>query len=95
MWRDNRIQAVIDTTTGFIAAKLAEQLNHPVHEMERLFLASKTYGMLCDPETGLYSDNILVTADLFLREAAPSFRFQFWICHAVTASSSKCLYAEG
>jgi len=72
MWSDNRIQAVIDTTTGFIAAKLAKRLNRPVHEMERLFLASKTYGMLCDPETGLYSDNVLVTADLFLREAAPA-----------------------
>ena len=72
MWSDDSIQAVIDTTTGFIAAKLAERLKRPVYEMERLFLASKTYGMLCDPETGLYSDNVLVTADLFLREAAPA-----------------------
>jgi hypothetical protein len=44
--------------------------------MERLFLASKTYGLLCDPETGLYSDNVLVTADLFLREAAPALYTQ-------------------
>ena len=70
MWRDDRIQAAIDTTTGFIAAKLAERLNRPIHEMERFFLASKTYRLLCDPETGLYSDNVLVTADLFLHEAA-------------------------
>ena len=69
MWRDDRIQAVIDTTTGFISAKLAEKLKRPVYEMERLFLASKTYRLLCDPETGLYADNVLVTADLFLREA--------------------------
>lgn len=76
MWRDDRIQAAIDTTTGFIAAKLAERLHRPLHEMERLFLASKTYGMLCDPETGLYADNVLVTADLFLREAAPDLYTQ-------------------
>lgn len=76
MWRDDRIQAVIDTTTGFIAAKLAEKLNCPVYEMERLFLASKTYRLLCDPETGLYADNVLVTADLFLREAASALYTQ-------------------
>ena len=73
MWRDDRIQAVIDTTTGFIAAKLAEKLKCPIYEMERRFLASKTYRLLCDPETGLYADNVLVTADLFLRENAPVF----------------------
>ncbi len=76
MWRDDRIQAAIDTTTGFIAAKLAERLNRPLHEMERLFLASNTYRLLCDPETGLYSDNVLVTADLFLREAATALYTQ-------------------
>ena len=73
MWRDDRIQAAIDTTTGFIAAKLAERLKCPIYEMERRFLASKTYRMLCDPKTGLEADNILETADLFLREAAPVF----------------------
>ena len=72
MWRDDRIQAAIDTTTGFMAAKLAERLKCPIYEMERLFLASKTYRLLCDPETGLYADNVLETADLFLREAAPA-----------------------
>jgi len=71
MWRDDRIQAAIDTTTGFIAAKLAEKLECPIHEAERLFLASKTYRLLCDPETGLYADNVLMTADLFLHEVAP------------------------
>jgi hypothetical protein len=76
MWRDDRIQAAIDTTTGFIAAKLAEKLKCPLYEMERLFLASKTYRLLCDPETGLYSDNVLETADLFLREAATTLYTQ-------------------
>lgn len=71
MWRDDRIQVAIDTTTGFIVAKFAEKLDCPIYEMERLFLASKTYRLLCDPETGLYSDNVLVTADLFLREVVP------------------------
>jgi len=71
MWRDDRIQVAIDTTTGFISAKFAEKLKCPIYEIERLFLASKTYGLLCDPETGLYSDNVLVTADLFLREVVP------------------------
>lgn len=73
MWRDDRIQVAIDTTTGFIAAKLAEKLNCPIYEMERLFLASKTYRLLCDLEMGLYADNVLETADLFLREEAPVF----------------------
>ena len=78
MWRDDRIQAAIDTTTGFIAAKLAEKLKCPIYEMERLFLASKTYRLLCDPETGLYADNVLETADLFLREVVPV------LCHDET-----------
>jgi len=73
MWRDDRIQAAVDTTTGFIAAKLAEKLKCPIYEMERLFLASKTYRLLCDPETGLFADNVLETADLFLRELEPTF----------------------
>lgn len=73
MCRDDRIQAAIDTTTGFIAAKLAEKCQCSLHEMTRRFLASKTYGLLCDPETGLYADNVLVTADLFLRELEPTF----------------------
>lgn len=72
MWRDDRIQVAIDTTSGFIAAKLAERMQRPIHEMERLFLASKTYRLLCDPETGLYADNVLETADLFLREIEPA-----------------------
>jgi hypothetical protein len=70
MWRDDRMQAAVDTTTGFIVARLAERLKRPVYEMERLFLASKAYAQLCDSETGLYADSVWETADRFLREAA-------------------------
>ena len=68
MWRDDRLQTVIDTITGFIVAETAERFGMPVHEVERKFMSSKTYRMLCDRDTGLYADNIRETSDLFLRE---------------------------
>jgi hypothetical protein len=62
------IEGAIDGITGFMVARAAEELNRPLAEMMECFLASNTYKLLSDKETGLYWDNLDETYDMFMRE---------------------------
>jgi hypothetical protein len=65
---DELIQGAIDSITGFIASRTAERLHRPVEEMLMQFLASKTYALLSDKNTGLYWDSLPEIMEMFLTE---------------------------
>jgi len=65
---DDLIEGAIDSITGFIVAKAAEQYNKPIAEMMETFLSSKTYQLLSDKTTGLYWDSLIDTYNIFTNE---------------------------
>ena len=71
MWRDDRIQATIDTMIGYVVSLFARRFDVPVHEMQRTFLASKTFALLSDAESGLYHSDIWTTIEMFVEEIKP------------------------
>jgi hypothetical protein len=65
---DDLIEGAIDSITGFVVARAAEQYNKPVAEVMNAFLVSHTYKLLSDKETGLYWDNLSDTYAMFIEE---------------------------
>jgi pantothenate kinase type III len=65
---DELIQGAIDSITGYIVSVVAEQQNKSIEEVMEKFIASKTYALLANKDTGLYWDSIAETIDLFLAE---------------------------
>jgi hypothetical protein len=65
---DALIEGAIDSITGFLVAKAAEELGKPLAEVMELFLLSHTYALLSDKETGLYWDSLTETYQMFMRE---------------------------
>jgi hypothetical protein len=65
---DELIGGAIDSITGFIVARAAEQYNKPIAEMMNVFLSSKTCRLLSDKATGLYWDSLVDTYNTFTNE---------------------------
>jgi hypothetical protein len=65
---DELIDGAIDSITGFIVARAAEQYNKPLAEMMSVFLSSQTYQLLSDKATGLYWDSLIDTYNIFTHE---------------------------
>jgi hypothetical protein len=65
---DALIEGAVDSITGFMAAKAAEELHRPLAEAMEAFVSSHTYTLLSDTETGLYWDSLPETYQMFMRE---------------------------
>ena len=65
---DEAIDIAIDNISGYIVSVVAERLNMPVKDVSAAFLASDTYALLGDKETGYYWDNIGELVDRFVSE---------------------------
>jgi hypothetical protein len=62
------IVGTINSISGFIVAKYAEDFNIPLHQAMEAFLNSNTYKLLSDKETGFYFDSIPELLNMFLEE---------------------------
>jgi len=65
---DDLITGTINSISGFIVAKYAEQYDIPLDLAMETFFNSKTYKLLSDKETGYYFDSIPEIYDMFLKE---------------------------
>jgi len=65
---DELITGAINSISGFIVAKYAEQYDVPLELAMETFLNSKAYKLLSDKETGYYFDSIPEIFDIFLNE---------------------------
>jgi len=65
---DELIQGAVNSITGFIVNYVSEKQGKPIDEVIERFIASETYALLNDKNTGLYWDSIPATIDMFLAE---------------------------
>jgi NADPH-dependent curcumin reductase CurA len=65
---DDLIIGAINSISGFIVAKYAEDFSVPLDKAMEIFLNSNTYKLLSDKETGFYFDSIPEILDMFLSE---------------------------
>jgi len=68
---DELITGAINSISGFIVAKYAEQYDVPLELAMETFFNSKAYKLLSDKETGYYFDSIPEIFDIFLDEVRP------------------------
>ncbi|MDR0853852.1 MAG: hypothetical protein LBN34_05740 [Clostridiales Family XIII bacterium] len=65
---DEVIENTISSTSGMIVTSVSESLNIPISDVSEQFLASNTFALLRDKETGYYWDSIGELIDMFLSE---------------------------
>ena len=62
------VDAAIDAISGYIVSIITEETGKSIKEVIETFLASNTYALLCDAETGYYWDSIGELIDMFKTE---------------------------
>ena len=62
---EQAVSAAIDAISGYIVSKTAEETGKSIIEITETFLASNTYALLSDAETGYYWDSIGELIDMF------------------------------
>ena len=62
------IDSAIDTISGYIVSVVAAQAEKSIEEITEAFLASETYTLLSDAETGYYWDSMGELIDKFKEE---------------------------
>jgi hypothetical protein len=67
---DELIDGAMDSIAGYMVAQLAAIEGRPVADVMDEFMASRTYALLRDKQTGLYWDSIPATMDLYRAERA-------------------------
>jgi len=65
---DELIMGAINSISGFIIAKYAEEYNVPLDLATETFYNSNTHKLLSDKGTGYYFDSIPELFDMFLKE---------------------------
>jgi hypothetical protein len=65
---DDLIIGAINSISGFIIAKYAEDFSVPLDKAMEVFLNSNTYKLLSDKEMGFYFDSIPEILNMFLSE---------------------------
>ena len=65
---DEVIEAAIDSISRYIVSTVALMSDKSIEEVAEKYLASDTYALLSDKETGYYWDNINELIELFCRE---------------------------
>ena len=68
------INCAIDTISGYIVSEVSAQTGKSIEEITEAFLASDTYTLLSDAETGYYWDSISELMDKFKTEINLSLR---------------------
>jgi len=67
---DDAIDAAIDSISGYIVFTISTLTERPLEEVAEAFLASDTYALLSDKDTGYYWDSISELIDKFYDEIA-------------------------
>ena len=62
------INSAIDTISGYIVSIVTAETGKSIEEITEAFLASETYVLLSDAETGYYWDSISELIDKFKTE---------------------------
>ena len=62
------ISSAIDNISGYIVSITAKETGKSIEEVTETFLASNTYALLSDAETGYYWDSIDELIDMFFDE---------------------------
>jgi hypothetical protein len=65
---DELIAGTIDSIGGFIVTAASEQLDKSLEATMDAWLASRTYALLSDRETGYYWDSVPELLDMFIAE---------------------------
>jgi hypothetical protein len=65
---DGIIENTISNTSGLIVATVAEAKNLPIEDISERFLASRTFALLRNKDTGYYWDSIGELIDMFTAE---------------------------
>ena len=65
---DDAIDVAIDNISGYIVSVIAKETGKSIDEITEAFLASDTYLLLSDKETGYYWDSISELVDKFKGE---------------------------
>ena len=65
---EQTISAAIDIISGYIVSTIAAETGNPIEELTEMFLASNTYALLSDAETGYYWDSMSELIDMFKTE---------------------------
>ena len=65
---EQAINSAIDTISGYIVSVVAAEAGQSIEEITEAFLASETYALLSDAETGYYWDSISELIDKFKTE---------------------------
>jgi hypothetical protein len=65
---EEAISAAIDIISGYIVSTVADETGKPIKEITEAFLASNTYTLLSDAETGYYWDSMGELIELFKTE---------------------------
>ncbi len=72
---DDLITGTINSISGFIVAKYAEEFKVPLDLAMETFLNSNTCKLLNDKQTGFYFDSIPEVFEMFLKEVKEKGRF--------------------
>ena len=62
------INSAIDTISGYIVSTVTKETGKSMEEITEAFLASDTYSLLSDAETGYYWDSMSELIDKFKKE---------------------------
>ena len=62
------INCAIDTISGYIVSVVTAETGKSIEEITENFLASDTYALLCDIDTGYYWDSLSELIDKFKTE---------------------------
>jgi len=65
---DDAIDVAIDNISGYIVSVVAKDTGKSIDEITEAFLASDTYSLLNDKETGYYWDSISELVEKFRTE---------------------------
>ena len=65
---EQAINSAIDTISGYIVSEVSAETGKSIEEITEAFLASETYALLSDAETGYYWDSISELIDKFKTE---------------------------
>jgi hypothetical protein len=70
---DNIVEICIESITAQVADAYAEKNNIPVTEAMRLFMSTKTYALLTNPNSFLYLESAVYVEDMLNSELADNW----------------------
>ena len=65
---ESAIDSAIDSISGYIVFTVQSATDKPLEEVLEAFMASRTYQLLSNKETGYYWDSISELTDMFTAE---------------------------